>query len=126
MLIFSDNSLQVKRLAAWPQKFHNKLLYEELIRWVQGENIKSYFLRGDEAINNKSPLDGEDFNPEDAELANNAEKYVKKEIDRLKGEKDPDKLSGEVNHNLKSYCEIWGRVGKLGDVLGTLGSHWEN
>ena len=78
-------------------------MYEELIRWVQGESIKSYFLRGDESINNKSPLDGEDFNPEDAELANNAEKYVKKETDRLKGASG--NISGEVNHNLKSYCE---------------------
>merc|ERR1712139_238409 len=95
--------LEVKRLAQWPQKHHNKLLYEELIRWVQGESIKSYFLRGDESINNKSPLDGEDFNPEDAELANNAEKYVKKETDRLKGASG--NISGEVNHNLKSYCE---------------------
>jgi len=95
--------LEVKRLAQWPQKYHNKLLYEELIRWVQGESIKSYFLRGDESINNKSPLDGEDFNPEDAELANNAEKYVKKETDRLKGASG--NISGEVNHNLKSYCE---------------------
>ena len=79
-------------------------MYEELIRWVQGESIKSYFLRGDESINNKSVLDGEDFNPEDAELANNAEKYVKKEIDRLKSVNE-DTRAGEVNHNLKSYCE---------------------